>query len=120
MTNGFSWVPVEAKMPPGNRQVGRHRQLFACARCQQSAIVADAQPQAAAVVFSGAAANLRQQCQFPTPATCATCGGASLTTCGGANFATYVSCTTSRIRSLLFHFFRIAHHHLRWASRLCV
>jgi hypothetical protein len=74
MADGFGRVPVEAEMPSGDGQIGRHREFLARSRGQQGAVVADAEAKAASPAKAAAAcacctpANFAEQGNFASPA----------------------------------------------------
>jgi hypothetical protein len=64
MADGFRRVPVEAEVTAGNRQIRRHGHFLAPARSQQGAVIADAQPKAAARRAGCPFADLDEQGAF--------------------------------------------------------
>ena len=67
MADGFGRVPVEAEVAAGDGEVGGDGQLFATARTEQGAVVADAEVDRAERGLSRAASDLAEQGLFALP-----------------------------------------------------
>jgi hypothetical protein len=72
MPDGLRLMPVKAEVTAVNRQIRRHSQFFAGAGCQQGAVIAYTQAEAAFLAMTGvtgsSVANLREQAKFASSA----------------------------------------------------
>jgi hypothetical protein len=65
MADGLRLVPIEAKVAAGDREVGGDGQLFAGARAQEGAVIANPEAQGGGGGLGGAGADLAEDGQFP-------------------------------------------------------